>query len=546
MFNRRRFLAGTGAAVATSGAVAALGTPAAAAGPAAAPAVQGAPRGTRIATVTPADPRYADMVSGTNARLVGTPEAIRVPANTREVIEVVREAVRDRKQIVIRSGGHCFEDLVFNQEAEILVDLRLINQVGYDDRRKAFFVDPGATLLDIYETLHSGWGVTVPGGGCHSVGAGGHFAGGGYGVLSRKHGIVSDHLYAVEVVTVDRHGNVRAVIATREQNDPNRDLLWAFAGGGGGNFGVVTRYWLRTRGATGAPENLLPQPPSMVYYVEIAWPWEKITEASFKRLLKKYTEWSRKHSGADSPYAALGHWLFIQHQSSGPILLVGQMDATVPNARKLLDDFIGHLSAAMGTEPVWNGIQHLPFMKATTYGTTAGEPLNNPNMRTMHKSAFMRGDFPDRQIDVLYKQLVRPDYTNQYTYVVLHSTGGQINELRENETAAAHRDSHLVIFYECYWHKPEDDEKNLGWMRETYREVYADTGGVPVPNRVTDGCYINYPDRDLSDPEWNTSSVPWHDLYYRGNYARLQQIKAKWDPTDFFRHRHSVRLPKKR
>ncbi|NEE54400.1 FAD-binding protein, partial [Streptomyces sp. SID8455] len=276
------------------------------------------------------------------------------------------------------------------------------------------------------------------------------------------------------------------------------------------------------------------------------WPWEKVTKAAFKRLLQKYTEWSRKHSGADSPYTALGHWLFIQHQSSGPILLVGQMDATVPDARKLLDDFIDYLSAAMGTEPVWSDIQHLPFMKATTFGTTAGEPLNNPNLRTMHKSAYMKSDFPDRQVEVLYRQLTRPDYTNQYTYVVLHSAGGQINELSATETASSHRDSHLVIFYECYWHKAEDDEKNLGWMRDTYREVYADTGGVPVPNRVTDGCYINYPDKDLSDPELNKSSVPWHDLYYKGNYRRLQQVKAKWDPTDFFRHRHSVRLPGKR
>ncbi|WP_242001735.1 BBE domain-containing protein [Kribbella steppae] len=42
--------------------------------------------------------------------------------------------------------------------------------------------------------------------------------------------------------------------------------------------------------------------------------------------------------------------------------------------------------------------------------------------------------------------------------------------------------------------------------------------------------YINYPDVDLADPAYNKSGVPWHDLYYLGNYPRLQQIKAKWDP----------------
>ncbi|MDW4911452.1 BBE domain-containing protein, partial [Streptomyces sp. ADMS] len=67
--------------------------------------------------------------------------------------------------------------------------------------------------------------------------------------------------------------------------------------------------------------------------------------------------------------------------------------------------------------------------------------------------------------------------------------------------------------------------------------------GVPVPNAVTDGCYVNYPDADLSDPQRNRSGVSWATLYYKGNYRRLQQVKAKYDPGNFFRHRQSVELP---
>jgi aclacinomycin oxidase len=52
---------------------------------------------------------------------------------------------------------------------------------------------------------------------------------------------------------------------------------------------------------------------------------------------------------------------------------------------------------------------------------------------------------------------------------------------------------------------------------------------------------INHPDVDLADPEWNTSGVPWHTLYYKANYARLQQIKSRWDPRNVFHHALSIR-----
>jgi FAD/FMN-containing dehydrogenase len=71
----------------------------------------------------------------------------------------------------------------------------------------------------------------------------------------------------------------------------------------------------------------------------------------------------------------------------------------------------------------------------------------------------------------------------------------------------------------------------------------ARTGGVPVPNDANEGSYINYPDVDLADPEWSTSGVPWHTLYYKGNYPRLQRVKARFDPKNVFRHPLSIELP---
>jgi hypothetical protein len=79
------------------------------------------------------------------------------------------------------------------------------------------------------------------------------------------------------------------------------------------------------------------------------------------------------------------------------------------------------------------------------------------------------------------------------------------------------------------------------WVRRFYRDLFADTGGVPVPGQVSSGASINRPDVDLADPAWNTSGCPWYTMHYRDNYPHLQQIKLRWDPRDVFHHALSVR-----
>ncbi|CAM5624445.1 FAD-linked oxidase [Streptomyces xanthochromogenes] len=204
-------------------------------------------------TVASTDSRYADLRRGTNQRFEGNPESIRLVGSTSQVVAAVQSAVSAGKKIAVRSGGHCYEDFVANAAVKVVIDLSAMNAVGFDSGRNAFVIEAGAKLGQVYERLFKGWGVTVPGGACPTVGAGGHIQGGGYGALSRRYGLISDHLYAVEVVVVDRTGTAKAVVATREAGDPNRDLWWAHTGGGGGNFGVVTRYWMRAPGATRHP-----------------------------------------------------------------------------------------------------------------------------------------------------------------------------------------------------------------------------------------------------------------------------------------------------
>lgn len=247
----RRALLGAGAALGSAAVLGpAAGTAAAAPEPPQRPGPHpGGPA--TVTTVTPDDPRYPELVTGVNQRWVGTPGRIRLPRSTAEVVTAVREAVRAGQRISVRGGGHSLADLVYRPEVETVIDLSALDRVGYDPARRAFEVGAGATLLNVYDTLYKNWGVTIPGGLCYSVGVGGHVSGGGFGLLSRAHGLTVDHLEAIEVVVVDADRTVRPVIATREPGDPARDLLWAYSGGGGGSFGVITRYWFRTPAGPG-------------------------------------------------------------------------------------------------------------------------------------------------------------------------------------------------------------------------------------------------------------------------------------------------------
>jgi aclacinomycin oxidase len=159
------------------------------------------------------------------------------------------------------------------------------------------------------------------------------------------------------------------------------------------------------------------------------------------------------------------------------------------------------------------------------------------------KDALLRRRLTDRQIGVVYDYLTRGDHAVMGGMLGLATYGGRINTVARDATASAQRGAVLDLACTTGWLDPRDEAANLAWVREFYRELFADTGGVPVPGEHYEGTFINHPDTDLADPEWNTSGLPWSALYYQANYPRLQRVKARWDPRNVFRHRLSVELP---
>lgn len=493
---------------------------------------RGVPAG--IVRVEPGDPRYAYLTTRGANRFQGCPDDVYVVGSTAQTVRAVQQSVHSGRKLAVRSGGHCFEDFVDHPSVRTIVDISGMSEVYYDPVRHAFVVEAGATLGEAFRRLYLGWGVTVPGGYCPEVGAGGHVAGGGYGPLCRLMGLVVDHLYAVEVVVVDSSGTARAVYASREEDDPNRELWWAHTGGGGGTFGVVTRYWFRSPGTTRhtPPERLLPAPPPGVLTFKAYWDWDSVDAEALARMVRGHGAWAMRHSGAQG--AALYSEFLLTRRAMGAHMLIGQVAAAPGEDERLLR---GHLAAiGAGTAEPRVERQRLPWLTATLRGT--GDDVGDWRLKI--KSAYLRRPLSDDRIHTLHRHLSRTDVDVGGGSLSLNTYGGRVNEAGPGDTAVPQRDSPLKLSYLASWRTEGEDAAHLLWIRELYRDMYADTGGVPVPGGTDDGAFVNYPDTDLADPAWNTSGVPWQELYFKDGAARLARAKARWDPHDVFHHALSV------
>ncbi|HSS76245.1 MAG TPA: BBE domain-containing protein, partial [Thermoanaerobaculia bacterium] len=371
------------------------------------------------------------------------------------------------------------------------------------------------------------------------IGMGGHVVGGAFGFLCRQLGLAADYLYAVEVVTVDEGGKASRVVATRETSDPHRDLWWAHTGGGGGNFGIVTRYWFRSPDASGEdPAGLLPRAPESITTFKAEWNWSDIDEPAFLRILRNHGVWSERNSGVDSPNASLWTLMEIHRKQFGKIIVRGVSTAS-DAAERQIDDHLAALSEG-GLAPHGRELARMSWLEFALNPFPDLFAMPPGGVSTKGKDALLKKRFTDAQIGVAYDYLTRTDHDIMGGMLGFATYGGRINTVARDATAAAQRDSILDIACTTGWLDPREEAKNLTWVRSFYQDLFAESGGVPVPGEAYDGAFINHPDTDFADSSLNTSGVPWHTLYYKENYPRLQRIKARWDPRNVFRHALSV------
>ena len=494
--------------------------------------------------ITPGDSRYLKWNDrGINELFKGHPDYI-IPVTTLNdaaaigLKEALQYAVQQNHYVAVRGGGHCLEGFVANPDVQAIIDISQIKGVRFDDNFHCFEVMAGETVGEMLQKLYNGWGAVLPVGEHPGIGIGGHIPGGAFGWLCRQRGLAVDYLYAVELLWVDENKDVQTVIATREANDPNRELWWAHTGGGAGNFGIATRYWFRTPGAVSDdPALVLPKAPAGVETFEADWQWNDVDEAAFKKLVSNFGDWCYRNAAPAIPANGLFSTLHLWNKVAGKIQLKGLI-GDVEQADPLINEFMQSLQEGLNvtctikrTKMRWLDFALHPFPDIFGEGRGAFKL----------KDAFLLKPFTDAQLTVIYDHLTRREDTPG-TFLGLATYGGMVNTLAPGATASFQRNAIMTTACVSGWVDPKEKDKYLKSVRAIYQDLYAQTGGVPVPNEMTGGCIIAHPDSDLLDPNMNRSGIPWSRFYYQDNYPRLQKVKAKWDPLNIFHHSLSVRV----
>ena len=492
--------------------------------------------------IGPGDPRYQIVVDKQfNKRFSARPDYVRLVDSTEQVVAAVQDAVNEGRRLVVTSGGHCLEGFVSDPDVRVIIDVSPMKRIYYDEKKRAIAVEAGATVGETFRALHDDWGVVVPLGEYPAIGIGGHVVGGAFGFLCRVLGLAADYLYGVEVVCVDKDGRAAVVVATCDADDPHRELWWAHTGAGGGNLGVVTRYWFRSPDASGAdPKRLLPRAPESITTFHAEWNWSDIDQLSFLRLLKNHGAWAERNSDVSSPDISLWSLLMVHRQQVGKIIVRG-LSVDAARAERQIDEYL----AALGDGTKAPGDATVKKMSWLEFALNPFPDLfamPPDGVSTKVKDAMLKKPLTDKQFAVVHNYMTRTDYTVMGGAFGFASFGGRVNTIASDATASPQRSSILDMACNAGWIDPGEEGENLRWVRGFYRDLFADTGGVPVPSDRYDGSLINHPDTDHADPSLNNSGVPWHALYYQDNYPRLERIKARWDPRNIFHHALSIEV----
>lgn len=515
-------------------------------------------------TILRDSPRFSIASRARNARFPSAESELagRVEycEDAEDVAQALQKTIDAGLRPTVRSSGHCYEDFIVNNPNGAILDVSMLNRVKTGrDGAAPFLVEPGTMLGQAYEQLYKKSGVSIPGGTCYTVAAGGHISGGGYGTLARMYGLTVDWVTAMDVVTVDRNGRA---IARRvdKQNEPR--LFRALRGGQGSNFGIITAFHFAS----------LPPTPQEVVHAGISWDWKDMTEAKFVTILTTYGRWMEENSTKKESWGLFGA-LYLVNKDSGRIGL--RMEYTVPEGPvkdlsvlfDLLDRFqkcnpasekpdLGKPVVDANPEanrrpapPVGDSVCYgeRPVRRQawleSTVGNQGGSSITGAEGgRAKYKSCYMKKNFTEAEAQAYFRML-----TNDATrglIVAIDSYGGAANNPeRAQDTAIPQRSSVMKIQYQSYWQRPEDDAFRLKGMRDLYEAVYstelvdAQHRGTPFPGEHYEGCYINYPDADMLHYDF------WPQLYYGtgDTYPFLQAVKKEYDPHNIFHHAMSIR-----
>ncbi len=442
--------------------------------------------------IRPGDEPYEERRKVWNGMIDRHPALIAECTGTADVAAAVAFARDRRLPISVRGGGHNVAGTAI-ADAGVVVDLSLMNSVWVDPERRIARVGGGATLGQVdHETQL--FGLAVPAGVMSRTGIGGLSLHGGLGLLTRHYGLTCDNLLSADVVTAD--GSVLLA-----DDHHHRDLLWALRGGGG-SFGVVTSFEFRLHLV--GPE---------VWLALVMYPADRAPS-----ILKFFREFM-----ADAPDELMSIAIFWTTPGEEPI----------PEGARHVPTLI---LAACHSGPLDEGERAVqPLREVATplvdlsgpIPFVAAQQLFDPDYpdgrRYYWKSLYLR-HLDDEVVAALAGHAARRP--SPLSSLDIWALGGAMSRMSEEHGAFARRDAPFLLGIEGNWDDPGQDEANMAWAREVFHDME-----LRFPD---EGTYLNF-------PGFGEEGEALLKRSYGGNFARLQEIKAKYDPENLFRSSLSIR-----
>lgn len=437
--------------------------------------------------IRPEDADYEEARRVWNGAIDRRPALIARCSGTSDVVAAVNFARHTALPVAVRGGGHSIAGHSVCDDG-LVIDLSPMSSVTVRRHARRARAQSGC-LLGAFDTATQAHMLATPAGVVSHTGLGGLVLGGGFGWLSRTHGLSIDNLVSVEIVTADG----RVLTASEEEN---RDLFWAVRGGGG-NFGVVTAFEFDLH-------RVGPIRFASVYYSleegrQVIEAWrahmatapDELTWALYLRLAPPLPELPAELHGKPV-ICAMSCWIGDPHEGERrlePILQAGTphglTKATLP----------------------YRALQAYSFPGAVV-----------PD-RIYMKSGYL-AQLSDAAIDTVLERAAA--ITSPFTQLEMLYLGGAVARVPEEATAYPNRRLPFVINLAAAWQKPGEDALHTAWARDGYRALKDQLSGG----------YVNF--MSSGEAEGRVRDA------YGAHFARLQAVKTTHDPANLFRLNQNV------
>ena len=441
--------------------------------------------------IVPDDERYESARAVWNGTVDARPVLIAQCRTVEDIVAAVNLTRDAGVPFAVRGGGHSVAGLS-TCDSGVVIDLSPMRAVTVDTERGVATAEPGATWGD-YDAATAQHGLASTGGLISTTGVAGLTLGGGIGWLQRKHGLACDNLIGADLVTADG-----ATVRASQSERP--DLLWGLRGGGG-NFGIVSRFEFSLHPVTTVLGGLM------------LFPMDQGPD-----VMRTFRDWAADLPDEGSMLAAV---LTAPPEPFVPSHLVGHKAVAVLGCWcGDLEDGATALEPLRRLKPAADVFSPMPYPELQRM-LDAGAP---PGLRNYFRGGYL-SELTDDVIDVVLEQgAAMPSPMSQ---IHLHQMGGAVGRVGVGGTAFSGRASAYTYNLVSTWIDVAEDATHIAANQRLAAAL------APMSQSST---YVNF----LTDAGGD-SDAPVRAAYSDDVYDRLARLKREFDPANLFRSNHNVR-----